>query len=376
MIRRVVRTTSGGFQDSSRLKLIEDLSVEPTAVVYSSTEVSRFNAVGGWLKNHPIPKKPLFLDKFTGAERPYSLAEVEVPAKVFLRGLDPSLINNDSVSVGISGASTPSNQNKKFIMNVIKTISSVDPKAVVVSGGATGADTFAHRSALENRIKTIVVRPTIVSNHEIDKIEVSEKQFKDYLEFGGVRGREGGKLVRDILAYGGLLLAEHDDFKPDFNNFRKRLLDRDRLLTAASDILMMTECIHRSGTLDTAYRAVFQGKYVVAVDWRKIIDFRDSIRAYERWKMDNNLDAPMGAGESVDRVDEFNRLWKEKFWHVPRIEGNDTFLSYLGGHDRGSGVFARSYRFPTREITLRELQDEFAGFFTGIQAVVRMENRR
>lgn len=45
------------------------------------------------------------------------------------------------------------------------------------------------------------------------------------------------------------------------------MLQRDRIITACSDVLVVMECSYDSGTVDTAKRAFLQNRRVLAVQW-------------------------------------------------------------------------------------------------------------
>ncbi len=93
--------------------------------------------------------------------------------------------------------------------------------------------------------------------------------------------KSSNKFVKDILSKGGLMFSEHDGFTTDFDSYTKRLLARDRLVTGASDIVIVVEGIERSGTIDTAKKGIIQGKKVVVIDWDRIVDHKKDIKEYE-----------------------------------------------------------------------------------------------
>ena len=66
-------------------------------------------------------------------------------------------------------------------------------------------------------------------------------------------------LENGILANGGALVSECRDTVSDT---RERLLQRDRIITALSDIFVAVECSETSATVDSTRRAKLQGKMV------------------------------------------------------------------------------------------------------------------
>lgn len=111
----------------------------------------------------------------------------------------------------------------------------------IVSGLALGVDAIAHRGALEVKGKTIAVMPGGLSSI----YPVTNRQ-----------------LAKNILASGGTLISEYvDDFRPR----RESFIQRNRIIAALSDALLVTEAAEKSGSLHTAKFALELGKPVLAV---------------------------------------------------------------------------------------------------------------
>ncbi len=112
---------------------------------------------------------------------------------------------------------------------------------VIVSGLALGVDSIAHQAALDAKGLTIAVLPG-----GIDK----------------VYPRSHEPLARAIVASGGSLVSE----KPGEDSPREYdFLIRNRLISALSDGVLITEAAIRSGSLNTARHALEQGRTVFAV---------------------------------------------------------------------------------------------------------------
>lgn len=113
---------------------------------------------------------------------------------------------------------------------------------VVVSGLALGIDSIAHRAALDAGGKTVAVLGT-----QIDQIYPRE--------------HEG--LAREIIKNGGAVMSE---YAPNVKIYPKTsFLERNRLISGLSDIVIVVEAAARSGTLNTATHALDQGKELLAV---------------------------------------------------------------------------------------------------------------
>jgi DNA processing protein len=112
---------------------------------------------------------------------------------------------------------------------------------VVVSGLALGVDGIAHQAALDARGTTIAVLPTpLESIHPKTHRELSER----------------------IVQNGGALMSEYG---ANDGVFKMNFVARNRIVTAISDVVLITEAASRSGTLTTANFALQQGKTVMVV---------------------------------------------------------------------------------------------------------------
>ena len=114
----------------------------------------------------------------------------------------------------------------------------------VVSGLASGIDTFAHTGALECSGKTIAVLGTDVLN-----VYPSENRW----------------LASEIQA-GGCLLSEHPFRTPPSP---RNLVQRNRIISGLSLATIVIEAREKSGTLHTARFAKGQGRYLFACRWEK-----------------------------------------------------------------------------------------------------------
>lgn len=112
---------------------------------------------------------------------------------------------------------------------------------VIVSGGARGCDSEAHRAALEAQSKTVVF-------------------------LGGgcdcIYPAEHGALFQRIIDGGGAVASENPwDFWPMPYTFR----ERNRLIAGLADAVLIVEAGLPSGTFSTADEALEQGKEVLVV---------------------------------------------------------------------------------------------------------------
>lgn len=111
---------------------------------------------------------------------------------------------------------------------------------VIVSGLALGVDGIAHQAALDAGGTTIAVLPT-----PLERIHPQTHR----------------ELAERIIQGGGALLSE---YSADDQVFKMNFVARNRIVTALSDAVLITEAASRSGTLTTANFALEQGKTVMA----------------------------------------------------------------------------------------------------------------
>lgn len=111
----------------------------------------------------------------------------------------------------------------------------------IVSGMALGTDTVAHKTALENNGKTIAVLGS---------------------GFDNIFPKENLKLFEQIIENNGLVITEYEnDIKPIKTNFP----ERNRIVTAISEGILVIEAAFRSGTSITVRNAKNQNKKVFAL---------------------------------------------------------------------------------------------------------------
>lgn len=114
--------------------------------------------------------------------------------------------------------------------------------AVVVSGLAYGIDSIAHRAALDAGGVTVAVLGTPIDN---------------------IYPKAHYRLAEEIVEKGGVVLSE---LAPGAEFFPKTsFLQRNRLISGLSDVVVIPEAAERSGSLNTAAHALEQGREVFAV---------------------------------------------------------------------------------------------------------------
>jgi DNA processing protein len=114
-------------------------------------------------------------------------------------------------------------------------------EVVIISGLAFGVDAEAHKATLEAGGLAVAVLPT-----PLDNVQPASNQ----------------QLARKILETGGTLISEYSATSPIT---KANFIERNRIVSGLSDVLLITEAAVNSGSLHTARFALEQGKTVMAV---------------------------------------------------------------------------------------------------------------
>ena len=112
---------------------------------------------------------------------------------------------------------------------------------VIVSGLATGIDTYAHMGALNNHCRTICVLGS---------------------GFNNIYPRENINLFKYIINNGGLAISE---YLPEEKATPDKFPIRNRIISGLCESVIVVEAGLRSGSLITGYLGIEQGRDVYAV---------------------------------------------------------------------------------------------------------------
>lgn len=176
--------------------------------------------------------------KLVGNELPKNLATIDrPPSQLFISGqpLD-SWINLPKVAVVGSRKMTTYGQ---YATNLFASKLAA-AGVVIISGLAYGVDAAAHKAALDVGGITVAVLPT-----SVDSIYPAAHR----------------NLANQIMDNGSLI-SEYAAGDPVY---KANFTDRNRLVAALADVLLITEAAVNSGSLHTARHSLHQGKTVMAV---------------------------------------------------------------------------------------------------------------
>ena len=165
-----------------------------------------------------------------------SQSEVDPPLMLYYRG-DISLL--DTPSVAVVGTRACSSYGKEAAGKITREL--CERGVTVVSGLASGIDTYAHRAALKAGGKTVAVLGSGLNR---------------------VTPTPNISLFEEIVNNGGLAVSE---YSPNSDATRYTFPERNRIISGLSKGVIVVEAGEKSGALITAEFAEEQGRTVFAV---------------------------------------------------------------------------------------------------------------
>ncbi|MGN0469064.1 MAG: DNA-processing protein DprA, partial [Acutalibacteraceae bacterium] len=160
----------------------------------------------------------------------------DYPAVLYVQG-DLSCLEN-KLPIAVIGTRKPSAYGISAAEKIARGLAK--QKAVIISGGALGIDSIAHKSALEENEKTVLV---MGCGHGAGYLMQNEE-------------------LRQSVAKNGAVITEYPPFsKASITSFPKR----NRIISGISKGVVIIEAGESSGTLNTASHASKQGRDIFAV---------------------------------------------------------------------------------------------------------------
>jgi DNA processing protein len=178
------------------------------------------------------------IHKLFTSELPECLTSIDTPpAHLYIAG-QPLQQWIDSPKVAVVGSRKMTPYGRQVTDNLTRQLAAAG--VVIISGLAYGIDAAAHQAALSAGGLTVAVLPT-----SINRIYPVSHQ----------------SLANQILGSGSLI-SEYGENEPVY---KTNFTDRNRLVAALADVLLITEAAVNSGSLHTARHAMNQGKTVMSV---------------------------------------------------------------------------------------------------------------
>ncbi len=165
---------------------------------------------------------------------PQRLLEIEnYPLVLYVRG-DYKILNSEK-SIAVIGSRTPCVYGQKAAVKIVSGL--VKNDYLIVSGGALGIDSVAHKSAIDSGGKTVLVMGCGHGNGYLPE----------------------NSALRKLVASNGALISEYPPYNPVTQGSFPM---RNRIISALSDGVVIVEAADPSGTFNTANHALEQNKDV------------------------------------------------------------------------------------------------------------------
>ncbi|MGL5822243.1 MAG: DNA-processing protein DprA [Sarcina sp.] len=183
-------------------------------------------------------KKEYFVVIYDEIDYPEQLKQIEEPPFVlFYKGQIKYL--NSKNFIAVVGSRKHSKYGEDTTRRIVSEISGQDNMGIV-SGGAKGIDSIAHKVAVDNNLFNVAI---LGCGIDIIYPKVNAKLFNE-------------------ISKNGVVLTEFlPGTAPMFYNFPRR----NRLISALSKCVIVIEASEKSGATNTAYHACMQNKNVYAV---------------------------------------------------------------------------------------------------------------
>jgi len=274
-------------------ELCNEIGESVAEKIYTATKIHLPQSIRILEKAH---KEGVSIISIEDKQYPPNLKEIpDPPLVLFVKGQIKELTNAFSVV----GTRKPSLYGKKTCRWIVNFLS--ENNIPVVSGGAIGIDSIAHKTALENNNYTVVVLGS-----GIDILYPPSNK----------------KLFEKIVENGGAIISEYPfGEKPSKYTFPKR----NRIVAGISIATVVVEAPEKSGSLITADLAGQYGRTV--------------------FTLPHNIDSPKGAG--------CNRLIKDGAVAVIDLDSFKEELPYIFTENK-----ANSASFSDKEILLLNVLSE------------------
>jgi len=239
--KTVMRLVESKVSFDDRLSFVSFVTKElPSLIKYSPPEICEIE--DAWQAAEKIvfqaQERGILCLSICNPRYPNRLRNIPDPAPVlFIMGNRESL---DAPCVAVIGTRTPSSYGARCAERIAKRLA--QGGITVVSGLAEGCDTEGHKGALHGRGRTVAVLAH---------------------GFGQIYPASNRSLANEILENGGCWVSE---YAPGVPASRSSFVQRDRLQSGLSDIVIVIETDEKGGTMHTVEFAVKQKRGLFAVN--------------------------------------------------------------------------------------------------------------
>lgn len=182
------------------------------------------------------------MHKWSRELRPYIKTELLLPSLLYAVGIETALSRQ---VVGMGGTRSPGVETFELVAAIAHALS--EGGICTISGGVPGVDLACHLASASSPGGTVAV----LANPVLE---------------GLAANGWGSTTLDDEITKNGLFVSEYAErVEVGGDEFRERLLQRDRIISGLSNVFLAFECNVDSATVDTARRALAQGAIVMAV---------------------------------------------------------------------------------------------------------------
>lgn len=237
--------------------------------------------------------------------------------------------------VAVIGSRTPSKYGEESARKIVTDL--VKESAVIVSGGALGIDSVAHKSAIEGGGKTLLV--------------MGCGHGDGYLP-------ENSELRKNVFYHGALI----SEYPPYTQVYQGSFPLRNRIISALSKAVVIIEAAQFSGTFSTAKHAMKQGKplYVLPGDIESgnfagsnqlitegataVFSAEDILSSLDGRKRRRDIKPPKTNDpfENITEASEFSKKNKAKRVRKSEKKATDT----IKGEEKGKNIVSEPKKLP------------------------------
>lgn len=199
----------------------------------------------------------------------------DFPVLIYVKG-NMELLNRGA-NIAIIGTREPTENGKKAADRLSTNFT--ERGFNIISGLANGCDQIAHSSCIKNNGHTIAVLPSGINN-------ICPKSNKE--------------LAEQIISSKGLLISEYPiNHKP----FKKEYIERDRLQSALSELIIVVETDIKGGTMHTVNYALEQKKMIAC--YKHLKKYQNESKAQGNMKLIlENKAFPISTKKDIDLLEK------------------------------------------------------------------------
>lgn len=226
----------------------------------------------------------------------------DAPAILYYRGID---VYNSPKTIGIVGTRKATAYGRMMVEKIISGLAPYQP--TIISGLAYGIDIMAHKTALEHKLNTIAVLA-----YGLNTIYPSSHK----------------SVAEKMVQQGGLITEYRTDQKMQPEYFA----DRNKIIAAMSDAVIVVESAVTGGALITAQYAAEYNRDVFAVPGRSGDDYSAGCNALIKNNKATLLERAEDLISALRWDAELQTKQKQRQLFVELNESEQTLFDYLKSH--------------------------------------------